>query len=45
MERDAEPTPDQNSPPPPDRIKQFECKVCIEIANEPVVTLCGHLFW
>jgi len=27
-----------------EKIKQFECKVCLEIANEPVVTQCGHLF-
>lgn len=26
------------------RLKQFECKICLEIATEPVVTLCGHLF-
>ncbi|KAJ3356103.1 hypothetical protein GGF32_001684 [Allomyces javanicus] len=23
----------------------FECNVCLETASEPVVTLCGHLFW
>lgn len=22
----------------------FECNVCFEIANEPVVTVCGHLY-
>lgn len=22
----------------------FECNVCLELAKEPVVTLCGHLF-
>src|SRR3990167_1239529 len=27
-----------------ERLKQFECKICLEIAAEPVVTLCGHLF-
>lgn len=23
----------------------FECSICLEQATEPVVTLCGHLFW
>jgi E3 ubiquitin-protein ligase RNF5 len=23
----------------------FECNICLEMASEPVVTLCGHLFW
>eukprot|EP00898_Chlorokybus_atmophyticus_P002312 jgi/Chlat1/3081/Chrsp21S00241 len=22
----------------------FECNICLEVASEPVVTLCGHLF-
>ncbi|KAJ7568353.1 hypothetical protein O6H91_01G028800 [Diphasiastrum complanatum] len=22
----------------------FECNICLEVANDPVVTLCGHLF-
>lgn len=22
----------------------FECNVCLELASEPVVTLCGHLY-
>lgn len=23
----------------------FECNICLEQATEPVITLCGHLFW
>jgi E3 ubiquitin-protein ligase RNF5 len=23
----------------------FECHICLEIASEPVLTPCGHLFW
>ncbi|GBG87095.1 hypothetical protein CBR_g44551 [Chara braunii] len=22
----------------------FECNICLELANDPVITLCGHLF-
>lgn len=28
-----------------ERDKGFECAICLEIATEPVVTQCGHLFW
>lgn len=47
MERDHIPEEEKlkPQPQPTDKIKQFECKVCLEIANEPVVTQCGHLFW
>lgn len=24
---------------------RFECNVCLDSPDEPVVTLCGHLFW
>jgi hypothetical protein len=23
----------------------FECNICLEQSTEPVITLCGHLFW
>ena len=23
----------------------FDCNICLETANEPVVTMCGHLYW
>lgn len=22
----------------------FECNICLDVVNEPVITLCGHLF-
>ena len=25
-------------------VSSFECNICYEIAREPVVTLCGHLY-
>ncbi|KRW98953.1 hypothetical protein PPERSA_00780 [Pseudocohnilembus persalinus] len=26
------------------KAEQFECHICFEIANEPVITPCGHMF-
>jgi hypothetical protein len=23
----------------------FECNICFDPASEPVITVCGHLFW
>lgn len=23
----------------------YECNICLETANDPVVSLCGHLYW
>ena len=23
----------------------FECNICFDTANDPVVSLCGHLYW
>jgi len=25
--------------------KTFECNICLDTAKDPVVSLCGHLFW
>jgi hypothetical protein len=24
---------------------KYQCHICMELANKPVVTPCGHLFW
>jgi len=26
-------------------VLQYECNICLDVANEPVITPCGHLFW
>ena len=23
----------------------FECNICLDVAKDAVVSLCGHLFW
>ena len=23
----------------------YECNICLEVATEPVITTCGHLYW
>jgi len=25
--------------------EKYQCHICMEIANKPIVTPCGHLFW
>jgi len=25
--------------------KMIECNICLDIARDPVVSICGHLFW
>ena len=27
-----------------EKLKNFSCKICLEIACEPVITACGHLY-
>jgi hypothetical protein len=48
-------TPPSNThtPPPMEEKKEeekeksstFECNICLETAEQPVITMCGHLFW
>lgn len=28
-----------------EKFSYFECKICFEIAEQAVVTQCGHLYW
>lgn len=28
-----------------EKLKQFECKICMDTGKESVVTQCGHLYW
>ena len=30
---------------PEDRYSPFECNICFDVAQDPVVTRCGHLYW
>lgn len=47
----SEPTSSNNSVPKnnnsseDDKNELFECNICFDTAQDPVITLCGHLFW
>lgn len=28
-----------------DQNSNFECNICLDVAKDAVVSLCGHLFW
>ena len=28
-----------------DDYRMFECNICLDTAKDPVVSLCGHLYW
>ena len=28
-----------------DQNSNFECNICLDIARDAVISLCGHLFW
>lgn len=43
IERDP-PAVAQPSEQPEEGNSAFECNICYELAQEPVVTLCGHLY-
>lgn len=30
---------------PNERNTFFECNICFDAVNEPVLTTCGHLYW
>ncbi|KAJ3696162.1 hypothetical protein LUZ60_001539 [Juncus effusus] len=32
------------NPNPKESSGSFECNICLELAQEPIITLCGHLF-
>lgn len=36
--------PEQQQGAEDDEAAAFQCNICYEVAKEPVVTLCGHLY-
>ena len=36
---------DQNSGQQHSNDANFDCNICLDIAKDAVVSMCGHLFW
>ncbi|KAI5081372.1 hypothetical protein GOP47_0004555 [Adiantum capillus-veneris] len=43
-EVEAKPAPDEHPSIAIEDLGSFDCHICLEVAQEPVVTICGHLF-
>lgn len=35
----------QKVPNTDEKLSRFSCKICLEVAEQPVITPCGHLYW
>ena len=50
MSAEASPPPSKNGngesgPTDEEGNGMYECNICLDTANDAVVTMCGHLFW